>query len=151
MNKPLRFVGVLASLALLHACSQANSHASDSYAAPVEEERPKTAEELRAELLAQEQSDPTTYLVVAGTHRRNFIGQLVLEGYIGSAATLATFKDPVLSVTWYSKTGTELDTKEYPIYELVPAKGKIPFKLKTNAPDHVATVALGIAGATAVE
>jgi hypothetical protein len=151
MNKPLRFVTVLASLALLHACSQANSHTSDSYTAPVEEERPKTAAELRAELLAQEQSDPTTYLVVAGTHRRNFIGQLVLEGYIGSAATLATFKDPILSVTWYSKTGTEVGTKEYPIYELVPAKGKIPFKLKTNAPDHVATVALGIAGATVVE
>jgi hypothetical protein len=151
MKIVLRLSCVLASLALLQACSQANSHTSDTYTAPVEEERPKTAAELRAELLAQEQSDPTTYLVVAGTHRRNFIGQLVLEGYVGSAATLATFKDPVLSVTWYSKTGTEVGTKEYPIYEVVSAKGKAHFKLKTDAPDYVATVALGISGATAVE
>lgn len=126
----------------------------NAHAAIVDEvvaEADGAAAELRAELLAQEQSDPTTYLVVAGTHRRNFIGQLVLEGYVGSLATLATFKDPVLSVTWYSKTGTEVGTKEDPIYELLPAKGKAHFKLKTDAPDYVATVALGISGATAVE
>lgn len=149
MKQHLLITSILALLALTQSCSQANSYTPDSYTAPVEQ--PKTAEELRAELLAQEQSDPTTYLIVAGTHHRNFIGQLVLEGYIGSTATLATFKDPVLSVTWMSKTGTEVGTKEYPIYELVQAQGKTHFKLKTDAPDYVATVALGISGATAVE
>ena len=61
------------------------------------------------------------------------------------------YKDSMLSVTWYSKTHTEVGTKEYPIYELVPAQGTAHYKLKTDAPGYVATVALGISGATAVE
>ena len=54
-------------------------------------------------------------------------------------------------MTWYSKTNTEVGTKEYPVYELVRAKGATHFKLKTDAPGYVATVALGISGATAVD
>jgi hypothetical protein len=134
---------------LTQSCTQVQSHSSSYMAPPIEQ--PKTAAELRAELLAQEQSVPTTYLAASGTSRRNLIGQLVLEGYIANAATLANFKDPVLSVTWYSKTQTEIGTKEYPIYELVRAKAATPFKLKTDAPSYVATVALGISRAKAVE
>jgi hypothetical protein len=70
---------------------------------------------------------------------------------VANSATLARFKDPVLSVTWFSKTGTELETMQYPIYELVQAQGSKHFKLKTQAPDYVATVSLGIASAVAVE
>ena len=73
-------------------------------------ERPKTAAELRPELLAQEQRAPEEYLGVEGTYHRNFISQLVLEGDVVSKASLATYKDHVLSVTWYSKTRTEIGT-----------------------------------------
>ncbi|MBJ6141796.1 hypothetical protein [Hymenobacter sp. BT559] len=150
MTKALLFTCCLAVLSLIQSCSQGEAYSSHaSYTTPLEQ--PKTAEELRAELLAQEQSDPATYLGVAGTSRRNFINQLVLEGDIANAATLANFKDPVLSVTWYSKTQTELGIKEYPIYELVRAQGTTHFKLKTEEPSYVATVALGIAAATVVE
>lgn len=150
MTKHLRLLASLSSLVLMQACSEANSYSGSSYTAPVEE-RPKTAEELRAELLAQEQNAPTEYLKTEGTYRRNFINQLVLEGDIANTATLANFKDPVLTVTWYSKTGTEVGAKEYPIYEVVQAQGTTHYKLKTDAPSFVATVALGISGATAVE
>lgn len=149
MNRISPPVFAVILLVLTQACSQANSHTNSSYIAPVEQ--PKTAEELRAELLAQEQATPAEYLAATGTSRRNFLSQLVLEGDIASTATLATFKDPVLSVTWISKTGTEVGTKKYPIYELVQAQGTTHFKLKTDAPGYVATVALGVLGATAVE
>lgn len=142
---------------LLPALAACSSHSYDSgssgpggLTASVEE-RPKTAAELRAELLAQEQAAPTDYLDVAGTYRRNLIGQLVLEGDIVSKATLATYKDPRLSVTWYSKTQTEIGTQQYPVYEVLTPHGAAHFKLKTNAPGEVATVSLGIAGATPVE
>lgn len=150
MNKHLRLASTLASLALLPACSQADSHISNSYTAPIEE-RPKTAEELRAELLTQEQAAPASYLAASGTYHRNLISQLVLEGYIANAATLADYKDPMLSVTWYSKTGTEVGTKQYPVYEVVRAKAAVPFKLKTDAPDYVARVTMDVSDATAVE
>jgi hypothetical protein len=145
MTKPLLLTCCLA-LGLLQSCSQANG--SSYTAAP---ERPKTAEELRAELLVQEQRAPEEYLKVEGTYRRNLLDHLVLEGDIANTATLAHFKDPILSVTWYSKTGTELDTKQYAVYELVRAGRSTHYKLKTLAPDYVASVALGIADATAVE
>ena len=140
-----------ALLAALAGCTQTNSYSGDpgrGHAAP---ERPKTPEELRAELLAQEQAAPTDYLHVVGSYRRNLVDQLVLEGDIANQATLASYKDPLLAVTWFSKTGTELDTKQYPIYELVRAQQSKHIKLKTNAPDYVASVSIGIAGATAVE
>lgn len=88
---------------------------------------------------------------VEATYHRNFINQLVLEGDIASSATLATYKDPVLSVTWVSKTDTELETVEYPVYEVVRSQGSTHFKLKTKAPNYVASVRVGIAGATPIE
>lgn len=149
MNKKLLACYTLTTLTLV-ACSQPGPHNSSSgyeltYA------RPKTAAELRAELLDRERGTPSQYLTVDAKHWRNLIGQLVIEGDITNQATLANFKDPVLSVTWYSKTNTELETMEYPVYELVQAQHTKHFKLKTNAPGHVASVAMGVAGATPVE
>ncbi|WP_162910733.1 hypothetical protein [Hymenobacter oligotrophus] len=133
----------------LSGCTQADSYSS---VANVElPERPKTAAELRAELLAQEQSTPSDYLEASGTYRRNLINELVLEGDISNRATLAQFKDPVVTVEWYSKTNTLLANKSYSVYELLPAQGTVHFKLKTQAPAEVASVGMSISDATAVE
>ncbi|QKG56973.1 hypothetical protein GKZ68_10260 [Hymenobacter sp. BRD128] len=154
MTKPLRYLSFLLLPALLQACSHGSTYSGDTsgagtYTASVE--RPKTPEELRAELLTAEQAAPADYLGVAGTYHRNFISQLVLEGDIASKATLATYKDPVLTVTWYSKTQTEIGTQQYPVYELLRPQGAAHFKLKTDAPGEVASVAMSISGATPVE
>jgi hypothetical protein len=153
MIKLLRNLSFLL-LPVLQACSHGPTYStapvvSDTYTASIE--RPQTAEELRAELLATEQRAPTSYLDVDGTYRRNLISQLVLEGDIVSKASLATFKDPVLSVTWYSKTQTEIGTQQYPVYELLRPQSSAHFKLKTSAPGEVASVAMGITNATPVE
>lgn len=112
---------------------------------------PKTAAEMRAELLAEEQSSPGEYLKVTGTYRRNLIDQLVLEGDIQNTATLATFKDPILVVDWISKTNTVIDSKQYRVYELIRHGHSAHFKLKTNAPEEVVTVSMGSNDAVSVE
>jgi hypothetical protein len=150
MHLPHLLIRSLGFLVILESCSQSHGSSYTTETATIEV-RPKTAAELRAELLQREQSAPGEYLQVQGTYRRNLIGQLVLEGTITNQATLATFKDPVLAVTWYSKTNTELGTQTYSVYELVRAQGAKRFKLKTNAPGYVASVAMGIGGGTAVE
>lgn len=150
MLKPLLFACSLGLVSGLASCSQANSHGND-YTVEVPEARPKTAAELRAELLQREQASPETYVQVQGKYWRNLVDQLVLEGDITNQATLAHYKDPVLAVTWYSKTGTELETQHYSVYELLSPQGSKHFKLKTNAPDYVATVTLGVASATPIE
>lgn len=154
MTLPLRLAGGLALLAVLQACSHGSTYSGDSsgagtYTASVEQ--PKTAEELRAELLSTEQAAPADYLEVGGTYHRNLINQLVLEGDVSSNATLATYKDPVLSVTWYSKTQTEIGTQQYPVYEILRPHGTAHFKLKTSAPGEVEKVAMSIAEATPIE
>lgn len=155
MPKKLLFSACLVgSLLALQSCSRGSTYSSetsgsDTYTASAE--RPKSPEELRAELLAVEQNAPADYLGVEGTYHRNFINQLVLEGDIASKASLATYKDPVLSVTWYSKTQTEIGTQQYPVYELLSPQGSTHFKLKTSAPSEVASVAMSVAGATPVE
>lgn len=152
MAKHLRILLLLP--VLLQACSPGPSYTegpSSPSGLTASVERPKSAAELRAELLAQEQGSPADYLVVKGTYRRNLISQLVLEGYIASGATLATYKDPVLSVTWYSKTQTEIGTQQYPVYELLRPHGSAHFKLKTSAPSEVASVAMSVSDAIPVE
>ncbi|MVN78110.1 hypothetical protein GO988_17410 [Hymenobacter sp. HMF4947] len=148
MKKLLPIIYLVALSGLIQSCSQVQSYSGSGYTAP---EQPKTAEELRAELLVSEQRAPEEYLRTAGTYRRNFIDQLVLEGDIANTASLATFKDPVLTVRWYSKTKTEIDTKQYQIYELVRAHHTTHFKLKTDAPDCVESVSMGVLDATPVE
>lgn len=149
MHKLLRLPALLALFALVQACSPANSYSGSSYTSPVEQ--PKTAEELRAELLVQEQRAPEEYLKTTGVYRRNLLDQLVLEGDIANTATLANFKDPVLTVQWFSKTHTKIDTRQYQIYELIPAQGSTHFKLKTEAPSEVESASFGVLEATAVE
>jgi hypothetical protein len=145
---------VVGTLLTLQSCRPITTYAGDQSGPgglTASVERPKSAAELRAELLIQEQHSPEDYLQVEATYHRNFINQLVLEGDIASTATLATYKDPVLAVTWVSKTDTELETVKYPVYELVRSQGSTHFKLKTSAPGYVASVRVGIAGATPVE
>lgn len=154
MNKHLRSLFLLLLPALLQACSPGTAY-TDGSSGPgslsASVERPKSAAELRAELLAQEQGSPEDYLRVEATYHRNFINQLVLEGDIANSASLATYKDPVLSVTWVSKTDTELETVQYPVYEVVRSQGSTHFKLKTKAPNYVASVHVRVAGATPIE
>ena len=109
--------------------------------------REKTPEELRQELLLKEQQNPTSYLMHQGTWRGNFIGQTVLEGTISNSATLANFKDVVLSVTWLTKTETELQTEHYTVYEYLGAGKSINYKLKANSPKATGGVRIRIASA----
>lgn len=94
---------------------------------------------------------PAKYLRTRGTSRRNLIDQLVPEGTVANRATLASFKDPVLRVTWYSQTNTALDTHEYRIFERLGPRHTTKFKIKTEAPAYVATVAMGVLEATPVD
>lgn len=139
---------LLALLSATGACSSSDSYRGLSLEAT---ETPKTAAEMRAELLAEEQSSPGEYLKVTGTYRRNLIDQLVLEGDIQNTATLASFKDPVLVVDWMSKTNTVIDTKEYRVYELIRHGHSAHFKLKTNAPQDVFSVSMGSNDAVPVD
>lgn len=88
-----------------------------------------------------EMSQPKRFLVADGTYNRNFWGTKVkLQGKITSKATVAKFKDPVVQVTFFSKTKTILKSEEYTIYELIAPGKTINFMLKLEISKEVETV-----------
>ncbi len=108
---------------------------------------PKTPEELRQELLELEQQNPKDYLVNDGTFRENLLGEMVLEGTVANSATMAEFKDVVLSITWLSKTETELGSTEETMYEFIGPGKSVAYKFKFFAPNDTKRVRVTVKNA----
>jgi len=80
-----------------------------------------------------ERSQPTNFLTADGTYNENFLGnKLKVHGTIKNSATVASYKDAVVRVTYYSKTKTELGSKEYTIYEVFSPHSTKNFELKID-------------------
>ena len=82
--------------------------------------------------------------------RKNLVGETVLEGTLTNTAVSASFKDPVVLITWLSKTNTTLATSRYPFYEYLGAKKTISYKLKVKAPSKYNSVKASVESATAL-
>jgi len=68
-----------------------------------------------------ERSQPTDFLTATGTYKENFLGdKLKINCIITNRATIATYKDVVVKIIYYSKTKTEIGSKDYTVYEVFP-------------------------------
>jgi len=147
-----RLLILFIATALLTSCnsgSNTTDGSSSTTTAPVE--IPKTPEQLRAELKQQEQATPTDYLSADGTYKENFWGdKLKIKCTIHNKATLASFKDVVVRVTYYTKTKTELGTKEYTIYEIVNANSDKTVEMKIDTYKDVETIGWDVVSAIAL-
>lgn len=83
-----------------------------------------------------EQKDPTRFLEASGTWNENFWGtKLKVHGKVKSSATVATYKDIVIRVTYYSETRTVLGTEDYVLYKFVPPHSTVDFEWTLKRPD----------------
>ena len=129
-------------------------------------EVPKTPEELKAELLSQEKTQPLVYLTVDAKMREDQVQTRraglfrdaeyakdgnTITGTIKNSATIAKFKDVVLTVTFYSQTETAIESKDFTIYEYYNPNTNTPFELKVYPPETMAKFGIEIKGATAVD
>lgn len=106
------------------------------------EEKVMTVEEI-------ERSKPTTFLSADGTYEDNFLRtKIKIHGLIKNSATVATYKDARIRVTFYSKTKTELGSKDYMVYEVFPPNSEVPFELKIEAYKDVKTIGWEVVAAT---
>lgn len=148
-------VSLIALLIISTSCSDSNS---------AEVNRPKTPEELRMELLSQEKLEPQTYLSVDATMQEDEIKTRdaglfhdaeyspdgnTIHGTIKNTATMAKFKDIVVTVTFYSQTETAIETKDFVIYEFYEPNSLNKFELKVYPPEAMAKFGIEIKGATA--
>lgn len=123
------FLGVIALTIVIILIIQFQN--SKSYS-PTFEETPssvKTPEQLQEELKRREMQNPGEYIQGKIGWRLNLIGETVLEGTFTNTAIIANFKDPVLLVTWISKTNTEMGTSRYSVYEYIGSGKTVPYKL----------------------
>ncbi|ESU27077.1 hypothetical protein FLJC2902T_22550 [Flavobacterium limnosediminis JC2902] len=109
---------------------------------------PSTYEEQVMTVAEMEANDPLTYLETDGQYRENFLGdRLKIKGFIKNKATVTTYKDVTVEVVFYSKTGSEINTEQYTIYEFYPPSAQKEFELKVTNYGNVAKIGWRIAGA----
>lgn len=129
MNKALfLFLVVFAIISSCNNSGSSNSNSSKNQTenstestndASVKVEREKTPDELRSELEQQENENPSDYLSVSFEYSKNIWGdKFKLDCKISNSASIAIFKDAIISVRYYSKTNTVLKTNKYMIYEV---------------------------------
>ena len=82
-----------------------------------------------------------------GSDRKNLFGQRVIKGTISNKATVASYKDVDVELSFYSETGALLEKDHEVIYETITAGSSTNFKTKYFAPKGTDSVAMKIAGA----
>jgi hypothetical protein len=97
-----------------------------------------------------ELSQPATFLTADGTYNQNFWGdKFKVHGTIKNTATVATFKDAVVRVTYYSKTKTVLASNKYTIYERFAPGSTSKFELKIDNYKDVDSIGWDVLSASA--
>lgn len=104
----------------------------------------KTYEENKESLGDKEKNNPARFLIIENRDRKNLIGQTVVIGHITNNATVCTYKDVELKLSFFSKTGVKLDEGMETIYETIPPGEKIKFKTKYFAPKGTDSVAVKV-------
>lgn len=78
-------------------------------------------------------SSPTQFLTADGKYRENFWGDKIkVFCTITNKATVATYKDAIIRVTYYSKSKTVLGTRDYTVYEVLPPNSVKNVELKID-------------------
>jgi hypothetical protein len=101
-------------------------------------------ESVKENLADKEKNNPARFLVVENRDRKNLIGQTVVKGTITNKATIASYKDVQLKLSFFSKTAVQLDEGMETVYENIGPGKTIKFKTKYFAPKGTDSVAVKI-------
>ncbi len=135
-------LAILSSIFIISSC---NTKADDK----TKDE--KNYEKVKETLEETERKSPTTFLKVHGEKRKNIIGQTVVKGIIKNNAKVATYKDINVKLSFYSKTGVELEQDHETIYQIIYPGTEVKFKSKYFTPKGTDSIAFSIAEAKVVK
>lgn len=94
-----------------------------------------------------EKQTPEKFISVAGSDKKNLLGQTVVKGKITNNAKMATFKDVDVKLFFYSKTGVLLQEDQEMIYETIAPGATQSFKSKYFAPKGTDSIAMKVVSA----
>lgn len=101
-------------------------------------------EKVKETLADKEKNNPAGFLTVNNENHKNLIGQTVVKGTISNSATVCSYQDVELRLSFFSKTGTKLDEVAETIYEKVAPGKTVKFKTKYFAPRGTDSVAIKV-------
>jgi hypothetical protein len=106
-----------------------------------------TYEKVKESMEEKEKKNPERFLAVTGYDKKNLFGQTVIRGTISNRASVCTYKDVQLKLTFYSKTGVLLEENKETIYEVLLPNNSVKFKTKYFAPKGTDSVAMTVISA----
>lgn len=135
---------------IVSSCTQSSNDSTNSNSIPSSNtEIPITYEEKVKSVEEIEKEEPTRFLNASGTYRNNFWGnKVIIEGNIQNNATVASYKDIIVEVIFYSKTDSEIEKQNYTIYEYCTPNQSKDFKLKIKKVDGTVKCSLNVISAT---
>lgn len=107
---------------------------------------PPSYQEQKLSIEEHEKQNPLHFLSSGGEYRKNMLGRFVLDGTIVNSATVATYKDVVIEISFYSKTETLLGTKQHSFYEYYPPGSTKTFQLKLDGFEGTAKLGWEVVG-----
>ncbi len=107
----------------------------------------KNYEKSKETIEEKEQKNPTAFLQVSGTDKKNLLGQTVVKGTVTNSAKMVTFKDVEMLLSFYSKTGALLEQDHETVYEKINPGASKSFKSKFFTPKGTDSVAMKILSA----
>jgi hypothetical protein len=114
--------------------------------------RLKSPEELRKELKNREQTNYKAYLSVEYKLDKTFwTSEDVIKGIIANTASIARFKDVVVTITFFTATDTELGSKDFVVYKFFEANSKTAFEVKTKSPSATKKIGVTVKSAVPVD
>lgn len=133
-------VALIMIVANLSSCSEVAEQRTDS----------NNYEKGKSELLQLEKKNPEKFLSVISSYKKNVIGQSVVKGKIVNTARMADYKDAVLKLSFFSKTGALLEEDVETIYERIDAGKSQSFKSKFFTPKGTSSVTIIVESAIVV-
>lgn len=104
-------------------------------------------EQTKETLEETEKKNPRRFLSVDGYKKRNLIRETVVKGTITNKATVASYKDVDVEISFYSETGTLLLKDHEVVYKVIAPNSSEDFKYKTYAPKGSDSVSMKIVNA----
>jgi hypothetical protein len=106
-----------------------------------------TYEKAKESLEEKEKKNPEQFLSVTSSDKRNLIGQTVIRGSIHNRASVCTYKDVEVKISFFSKTAVLLEENKETIYEIIPPNSTVKFKSKYFAPKGTGSMTITVLNA----
>jgi hypothetical protein len=104
-------------------------------------------EEQKQSIAEKEKTKPLVFLHVKSSHRKNWIGQTVVEGTLSNSAAVSSYKDVRLKMLCFDKNDKMVEEHEDMLDVILKPNSNKDFKLRYRLPRSTDSIAVSVMGA----